>query len=280
MQQRVPDFLAQAPDAHAIAGLDLGRGFKVAIWENSSGHITYDGPRGHTFSLYLQGGSGTKRLDAGAVAGFPGAICVMPEGHRSEWQITAPFRFVHLYAPDDHLRAGFARMTEQDARRLSVQEATFVMSPRLAVPLMQMAQAATAGDILLADSALIEMLGQLPDDTRPLHGGLAPRTLRHIDDWIAAHLDQTIRLADLARVADLSEFHFHRMFRSTRGVSPHKWITARRVEFAKARLAGTDSLCQIAQDCGFSCQSHLSRVFRSETGLTPGAFRKLVRTHH
>ena len=277
MQQRVPDFLAQAPDAHAIAGLDLGRGFKVAIWENSSGHITYDGPQGHTFSLYLKGGDGTKRLDAGAIAGFPGAICVMPEGHRSEWQITSPFRFVHLYAPDDHLRAGFARMTHRDARRLSVREATFVTSPTLAAPLLHMAQAAQTGDILLADSALVELLGRLPNETTPLNGGLAPRTLRQIDDWIAAHLDQTIRLADLARVADLSEFHFHRMFRSTRGVSPHKWIMSRRVDHAKARLTGTDSLSTIAQDCGFSCQSHLSRVFRAETGLTPGAYRKLLR---
>jgi len=276
MQQRVPDFLAQAPDARAVASLDLGRGFKVAIWENSSGHITYDGPQGHTFSLYLQGGKGTTRLDAGAIAGFPGAICVMPEGHRSEWQITAPFRFVHLYAPDDHLRAGFARMTERDARRLSVQEATFVTSPKLAAPLIQMAQAANTGDFLLGDSALIDLLGQLPDDTRPLHGGLSPRALRQCDEWIAAHIDQTIRLADLARVASLSEFHFHRMFRKTRGVSPHKWIMSRRVDHAKARLTGADSLCQIAQDCGFSCQSHLSRVFRAETGLTPGRFRRLA----
>jgi AraC family transcriptional regulator len=44
------------------------------ILENSSGHMTYDGPTVHSFSRYLEGGDGTTRLDAGALTGFPGAL--------------------------------------------------------------------------------------------------------------------------------------------------------------------------------------------------------------
>ncbi|SDG87548.1 helix-turn-helix transcriptional regulator [Roseospirillum parvum] len=276
MSQTVPDFLGRAPAARVAARLDLGAGRAVAIWENRDARVSYDAPRGHTFSLYLKDGTGTQRLDAGGLRGWPGAVCVMPEGHRSSWRITTPFRFVHLYLPDDELRASFALTHECDARRLDLAEATFVQHPGLASALATLARAAEGGDLLLADGAMTELVGQLASRPVALRGGLPGHLLRRLDGWIEAHLGDPIRLADLAGVANLSEFHFQRMFRLSRGLSPHAWIARRRIARARLLLGGDQPIAEIALACGFSSQSHLTRVFRQHTGRTPAGFRDEV----
>lgn len=273
MRQTVQDFLGHSPFAHTLARLDLGAGRAVTIWENRDDHMVYDAPLGHTFSYYLDGGTGTRRLDTGAVRGWPGAICVMPEGHRSEWEITTSFRFVHLYMPDAELRAAYAMTHDCDARRLDMRESTFVDIPAMSGPLGHLARAADTGDTLLADTALAELIAHLPNRPINLRGGLAPHVLRRVDEWIEANLEGSIRLADLARIAGLSEFHFHRMFRMSRGISPHGWITARRIELAKKLLQASTPISEIAVGCGFASQSHLSRMFRNHTGSTPTEYR-------
>ena len=108
MSRTVQDFLGASPTARIAARLELGGRRAVTIWENRDDRVLYEKPEGHTFSFYLAGGTGTRRLDAGGVAGWPGAVSILPEGQGSTWEITAPFRFVHLYLTDARLRSGFA----------------------------------------------------------------------------------------------------------------------------------------------------------------------------
>ncbi|WP_320177610.1 AraC family transcriptional regulator [Roseovarius pacificus] len=269
----VRDSLHCSPVARASATLDLGRGRGVTIWENHDDRVTYDAARGHVFSLYLAGGTGTRRVDGTGVSGWPGAVCIFPDGQTSEWEITTSFRFVHLYLPDDQLRADFARTHECDARRLDLPEVTFAEMPTLGAPLGTLADAASSGDIFLADAAIAELIGRLASRPVPLKGGLAQHVLRRLDEWIDAHLDETIRLSDLAALADLSPYHLHRMFRASRGMAPHAWITDRRIDRAKALLRGPDSLIEIALACGFASQSHFSRAFKAATDTTPTTWR-------
>jgi AraC family transcriptional regulator len=63
-----------------------------------------------------------------------------------------------------------------------------------------------------------------------------------------------------------------------RGVTPHQWLTERRVDTAKRLLKGGDlPLAQIALACGFANQSHFTRVFRSFVGCTPAAWQRRSR---
>ena len=102
---------------------------------------------------------------------------------------------------------------------------------------------------------------------------LARHALRAVEDYIHAHLDQNIALADLARVAHLSEFHFARLFKQTTGLPPHQFVIHQRVERAKRLIAaGQLSLAQIAIDVGFSDQSQLNRHFKRLVGVTPKRF--------
>jgi len=104
--------------------------------------------------------------------------------------------------------------------------------------------------------------------------GLSRERLKRVYDYIEAHLDDRLTLADLAGVACLSPYHFSRSFKQAVGVGPQRYVMHRRVERAKALMRRTDQpLAVIAREVGFADQSHLTSVFRREIGITPGHFR-------
>ena len=119
----------------------------------------------------------------------------------------------------------------------------------------------------------IDALLKLPPATQA-HGGLSAGTMRRVREYVDVHLGESINLGMLAAVAGLSVHHFAREFKQSAGVTPHNYLTRKRVERAEEMLAQTDlSLSEIAYATGFSDQSHLSRHFRHMLGTTPGAFR-------
>jgi AraC-like DNA-binding protein len=87
--------------------------------------------------------------------------------------------------------------------------------------------------------------------------------------------DETLDLAALARVAQLSKFHFLRVFRRAVGATPHQYLTAIRLRCAAARLSGTpDSVTAIAFDSGFGDLSTFNARFRAAFGKTPSDYRR------
>lgn len=105
-------------------------------------------------------------------------------------------------------------------------------------------------------------------------GGLPPRQLQHILDYVEAHLEQDLRLEHLAQLLDMSQFHFSRLFKQSIGLSPYQYLIQQRIERAKRLLKQTDhSIVEIALACGFNSHSHLSKQFRQVTGITPKMYR-------
>lgn len=266
--------------AHALRSLELGFGRAATLWSNVDNDVAYDHPDGHTFSLYLKGGEGTRRVDGKWGHGAPGALCILPQGCSSHWQITTPFEFVHLYVPDTELRRSFAETFDRDARQMIVPEVTYGAAPRLALALERLARAVRAGQPVAAEEAMNESLASVFADRRyggenqPLvKGGLAPHVRHRVEERIAGDLGSPLRLRDLAELAGLSEFHFQRMFCESFGLSPHAYMTHRRIDRAKALLRSGVPIAEIAVACGFSSQSHLTRVFRASTGATPADYR-------
>jgi AraC family transcriptional regulator len=104
--------------------------------------------------------------------------------------------------------------------------------------------------------------------------GLSGERLGRVRDYIEAHLAERLSLDEIADVACLSPYHFSRSFKQAIGVGPHRYLVQRRIERAKALIRSTNHpLCWIAQEAGFTDQSHLISVFRREIGITPGRFR-------
>ncbi|MEU3961524.1 AraC family transcriptional regulator [Streptomyces buecherae] len=105
-------------------------------------------------------------------------------------------------------------------------------------------------------------------------GGLAPRRLAEVVDFIHAHLARRVTLAELAAVAGVSESHFTRAFKASTGDSPHQYVLQRRLEHARRELVRTDRpIAEIAAEAGFADQSHLTRTMRRHHGATPRLLR-------
>lgn len=105
-------------------------------------------------------------------------------------------------------------------------------------------------------------------------GGLSDRQLLKVADYINAHLADDIALRDLAQLVDMSPFHFSRLFKRSMQVTPHQYLLQQRVEQAKQLLKQTElSIMDIALQCGFSSHSHLGKLFRQQTGVTPKIYR-------
>jgi AraC family transcriptional regulator len=101
--------------------------------------------------------------------------------------------------------------------------------------------------------------------------------LQRVSDYVEAHLDEDLSLTALADIACLSPYHFSRSFKQAAGVGPQRYVIQRRIERAKRLLRQTHQpLALIAQETGFADQSHLTRTFRREVGVTPSGYRSAM----
>lgn len=104
--------------------------------------------------------------------------------------------------------------------------------------------------------------------------GLSREKLQKVIDYISDRLSEKIRLADLALVADMSQYYFCYLFKQSMGISPYKYVTWQRIEQAKQLLKQQNrSIADISLECGFSSQTHLIKQFRKQVGVTPKAYR-------
>lgn len=108
------------------------------------------------------------------------------------------------------------------------------------------------------------------------YGGLPQHKLRLVTDYINDYLECELSLNELAAIAQLSQYHFCRVFKQATGLKPHQYLVQQRVERAKQLLKqGEMSIAEVAIACGFTHQSHLHRHFKRLTGVTPKTWRNL-----
>ncbi len=110
--------------------------------------------------------------------------------------------------------------------------------------------------------------------TKPIHA----EYLRRITAYVDAHVSETIELDDLVRQTGCSRCYFARTFRAFMGFTPMRFVKLRRIEAAKRMMRESDAcLSDVAADCGFASQSHLTTTFKKEVGSTPSAWRLSVK---
>lgn len=125
--------------------------------------------------------------------------------------------------------------------------------------------------IALAGAAIgIAGRARRPGPSATQHHGRLTGVLR----YMAARSAEPHSLADLARMARLSPYHFLRTFKSVTGVTPHQWLLRARLRDAAGRLATTTTpVTNVALDVGFDDLSNFTRTFRAEFGASPREFR-------
>ena len=110
---------------------------------------------------------------------------------------------------------------------------------------------------------------------RPRVNAEYAQRINRVIDYLRANLDRQVKLAELAKVACFSEFHFHRIFSAVSGETLNSFTNRLRLEKAARLLRfSARSLTDIAFDCGFSSSATFSRAFRATYDTSPSHFRK------
>lgn len=125
---------------------------------------------------------------------------------------------------------------------------------------------------------LLKWYSATPPALESQTGKLPQARLKQVVDYIYEHLEQELKLAELAALVGMSVCYFAWLFKQTTGVPPHQFIVQHRLERAQQLLECSDrTIADIAIQCGFSSQSHLTRSFRKHLGTTPKAYRNAMR---
>ena len=103
--------------------------------------------------------------------------------------------------------------------------------------------------------------------------GLEPRAIRLAQEFLDHHLDQSVRLNDVAEAAGLPAFRLFRAFEKATGMTPHGYQRQARVRLASHLIRSGHGLSEAALMAGFADQAHMTRSFRRTMGVTPGAYR-------
>lgn len=107
--------------------------------------------------------------------------------------------------------------------------------------------------------------------------GLANWQVRRVTTYMSERLDQDVCLQELARLINLSRFHFCTAFRLATGETPREWLIARRIERACKLLAQPSmTITKVGLAVGYATPSAFAASFHKRTGMTPSEFRRAL----
>lgn len=112
----------------------------------------------------------------------------------------------------------------------------------------------------------------------PAKGGLAGWQLERAKAILTENIAGEVPISQVASACGLSRSYFIKAFRQTVGTTPHRWLLEHKIERVKRSLLSQSApIADIAHQCGFSDQAHLTRVFTSMIGTPPAAWRRVNR---
>jgi len=213
-----------------------------------------------------------------------GDLCITPTGIPSSYHAEGDDHYLYVQISSTFLQQVAEEALELNPDRVEVMPAFQVRNPQLEQLLQllqtELYQGGRMGRLYvesLANALVVNLLQDYSTNCPRItqyEGGLGDRKLLQVTRYIDDALDQDIKLADLAQLAEMSQSHFSRLFKQSMGLSPHQYLLQQRVERAKQLLKHTNqSLVEIALACGFDSHSHFARQFRQITGITPKAYR-------
>jgi len=132
---------------------------------------------------------------------------------------------------------------------------------------------AGVGLALAVDRLVLEVTRLLvPTAPIPLHGGHP--AVQRVRDLLDREYARTWRLRELAEHVGLAGTYLAAIFGAEVGMSPHRYLTERRIEEARRLLVGSDlSITAIGLEVGFSSGQHFARIFRQVVNRSPSAYR-------
>lgn len=208
----------------------------------------------------------------------PGELCFVQPGEAHDGEPHGPgYAYRMSYPTVGLLRRIAAEVTGRETTGTPSFAAPIAPDPEGAARFAEAHRALEESGRLAADERFIGALALiLTRHARigaPHRVGAEPRAVERARAYLDAHFADDVDLATLAAAAGLSRFHLIRAFRRATGLTPHAWLTDRRIRAARPLLAAGLPPGEVAEACGFADQSHLTRAFKARVGVTPGRFR-------
>ena len=235
----------------------------------------------HLLILHLSGPVTVRRGRGAALRSQQvpvGGLFLQPAGQTLAVELGGRLDTIHAYLTDEALRDA------NDGRPVELCEELGVIDP-LAEQLMLALEGAVRRWEPSARTYTDQLTGMLAAQLVRRHGvgsagptpapaGLSARQLAAVRELMEQRLADPLPIVDLAAAASLSVSQFTRQFRVSTGRSPHQYLLKLRLEQACRLLrTGSTSISEVAVDCGFSHQEHLTRVMRARLGTTPATLR-------
>ena len=229
-------------------------------------------------SRVLEGQSGQWRSRS-----LPSFILLIPPGCETNWHYSSTVDLGALWfdGPHEGLVARLLALFEEQKGPLQFSDALVGSAAQQVFAELQKGVAAADDEYIekLVDVLLEQSYRVL---TTPGVTGLAPShvhypRLQKVLQHIRANLPEDLSVAYLAAFTGVSQTHFRRMFQEALGTSVHQYVQAARMEQARKLLATSSMpISKIAEECGFSSQSHLTNSFRNVYAATPAKYRGQV----
>jgi AraC family transcriptional regulator len=219
---------------------------------------------------------------------LPGTVTVLARAAPSQWHWTAHTESTHLYLSRDLISRVCAEVFDRDIADVQLRDVLKTDDQMLRAcieTLTEEVRTHCLGGQLLVDALAtqvgVQMLRRYADVTfhegRVRGAGLSPLQAKTVARYIEEHLDEKLRLTELAQVAHVSVNHFLRQFKLRFGCAPHVYVIQRRLACARRLLAKTRlPIKEVAGHSGFADQSHMSRAFQRHLRTTPHSFRDSV----
>ena len=258
--------------------LRLGKGFGIYGWHTPD-IKSFELPANDELVLALHLG-GSRRVRAitdhglSRAQSIPGMVTILPPDHVHAFRTEGSVRVASVHLPRPRSGSPLAPLARGAAARFAFRDRYVSAAMEALLRAAQVGHEARHGYAQKLAKALLSHLA-LWADTVPEEPSHDDFVLNELMAWIDGHLRQKLSLDELAGRAHMSRALFTRRFRDATGLSAHQYLTRRRVEVAQSLLRDTDQdLAWIAQETGFSSQSHFTAWFREVTGATPGRYRE------
>lgn len=241
----------------AVSGLE-----RLVLVTQLGGSRVHEGEKGHWRSQTL-----------------PSQSLLIPQHCATHWHYSGVTDFAVFYiSPRAEGIERFLRLTAEASAPLQFSDALVGV---VALQVLDELHKGSAADERFLEKLVDVMLEQLyralttPETTALLPRHVHFERVQKVLPFIRSHLDEELPAQRLADLAGVSIAHFRRLFQQTLGVPVHRYILAARLEQARKLLATTSQpISRIADDCGFSSQSHFTACFRAAHAVTPAEYRK------